>query len=300
MTGWLLRALRRARYMTPPDGEAAGTSPPAAEAAPAAPAPAAAAPAAGTSLLAAVDNAPAAAGTSPDSTASAEPAKVEPTPSLLSSAAAKPAETPAPSTAKPAEAPPAEPPSPAPAPDAPPQEPPAPAPAPLSIEDLVLPDGARADAEEARAFVECLNNAELSPKERAQGLLGLYEKEMGRIYREANERQQKFWENLNAGWREELRQDREIGGNRLETSLSKAKGMIIEYARSPAEADLLLRHCDANGMGNYPPFIAMLVKLADKLNIFEDSYVAAPAAPSVPRRAPGSRGWYDNSIDKAG
>lgn len=286
MTEWLLRALRRARYMAPPDGE--GAAAPAAPAAEAAPPAAAAAP---------VDSAPAAAPA--DSTPPTEPVKVEPTPSLLSSAEGKPPDTPAPDAAKPTEAPKAEAPPAAPAPDAPPQEPPAPAPAPLSIDDLVLPDGARADAEEAKAFVDYLNDAGLTTKDRAQRLLDLHKREIERVYREANDRQHKFWADLNAGWRDELRQDREIGGNRLQTNLAKAKGMIVEYSRSPEDATLLLRHCDANGMGNYRPFIDFLVRLADKLNIFEDSMVAAPPAPTQPRRAPGSRGWYDRSIDKA-
>src|SRR5215475_11208851 len=244
-------------------------------------------------------------------------------PSLLSSAEGKPPATPAPAaeateakadTAAPAgqDAKPAEAQSlpkdsaakdakaetdPAPKDATPKEAPKAEAPAPLSITDLSLPDGANAEAEEAKTFVDLINNGELSAKDRGQGLLDLHKKEIERVHRELTAHQRKVWDDLNAGWRDDLRNDREIGGNRLHTNLSKAKGMIEEFS-SPEDAAALLRHVDNNGMGNYPPFIRLLVRLADQLNVFEDGMLVSNPAPVRPQRASGSRGWYDKSIDR--
>jgi len=183
-----------------------------------------------------------------------------------------------------------------PAKDATPQEaprkeetPPAPA---LSISDLTLPEGVTLEAEGSKVFVDLMNNAELSAKDRAQGLIDLHRQEIDRVYREVSDHQRRVWDDLNAGWRDQLRKDTEIGGNRLMTNLSKAKGMIEEHL-SPADANSLLRHVDSNGMGNFPPFIRLLVKLADRLNVFEDGMVISNPAPARPQRGPGNRGWYD-------
>ncbi|MBO0865504.1 MAG: hypothetical protein J2P16_10585 [Mycobacterium sp.] len=168
------------------------------------------------------------------------------------------------------------------------------APAPLSITDLTLPEGVTPEAEGSARFMELMNNRELAAKDRAQGLIDLHRAEIERVHREVTDNQRRVWDDLNAGWRDQLRKDAEIGGNRLHTNLSKAKGMIEEHL-SPDDATALLRHVDINGMGNFPPFIRLLVKLADRLNVFEDGIVMSNPAPSRPARTPGNRGWYDKT-----
>ena len=161
------------------------------------------------------------------------------------------------------------------------------------MSDFVLPDGMSIEAEAGNKFTTLMNNGELSAKDRAQGLLDLHRAEIERVHRQAADHQRTTWDNLNAGWRDQLRNDPIIGGNRLHTSLSKAKGMIEEHL-SRADATALLKHVDANGMGNYSPFIRLLVSLADRMNVFEDGMMVAPpqAPPSRSRREPGNRGWY--------
>jgi hypothetical protein len=281
---------------------------PAAEAAPVEAAPAEAAPVeAVPAEAAAADAAPVDSAKTP----AAESASVESQPSLLSSAEGAKAPEPAPSTevtateaapdrkdpaAKDKDQPKAETKAedkgavdPA-TKDATPKE----APAPLSITDLTLPEGVTLEAEGSKVFVDLMNNAELSSKDRAQGLIDLHRAELERVYAQVSDNQRRVWDDLNAGWRDQLRKDAEIGGNRLHTNLSKAKGMIEEHL-SPDDATALLRHVDTNGMGNYPPFIRLLVKLADRLNVFEDGMVISNPAPARPQRGPGTRGWYDKT-----
>jgi len=182
--------------------------------------------------------------------------------------------------------------------DATPKQPePAAAPAPLTVSDLTVPEGMTIEAEGGEKFIGLMNNAELSAKDRAQGLLDLHRAEIERVHRQALEHQRQTWDDLNAGWRDQLRNDPIIGGNRLHTNLSKAKGMIEEHL-SPDDATNLLRHVDANGMGNFPPFIRLLVSLAERMNVFEDGMLIAPPAPPRPQRGPGHRGWYTNGKDR--
>jgi hypothetical protein len=166
-------------------------------------------------------------------------------------------------------------------------------PAPLSVEDLKLPEGVSLDAEAGKAFVDLINNAELAGKDRGQGLLDLHQKEVARVAKDISDHQRKVWDDLNAGWKDQLRKDPELGGNRLDTSLSMAKAVIEEFS-SPEDAVALLKHTDLNGMGNYPPFIRLLHALGKKLNVFEDSIVSGGRAPA-PTKGPGQRGWYDKS-----
>jgi hypothetical protein len=252
------------------------------------------------------------------STAAAESASAESTPSLLSSAAGKIPDQPAPAAdatpaakaaetpdAKPTEAKPTEKPvkpddpgktaeakadaATDPAKDATANVPPAQ----VSVEDLKLPEGVSLDAEQGKAFVELLNNADLSGKDRGQALIDLHQKEITRVHGELVNNQRKVWDDLNTGWKNELRNDPELGGNRLNTSLSMAKA-VLQDNTSDADLKAILSHTDLNGMGNFPPFIRFLNAIGKKLNVFEDS-IAGNARPQAPKRGPGQRGWYDKT-----
>src|SRR5215475_4306763 len=177
--------------------------------------------------------------------------------------------------------------------------------APLNIDELTFPGRASRDAAEAKAFVDILNNNKFSAKERGQGLLDLHKQDIARVSQEATRQQSKAWDDQNRSWRDELKNDREIGGSGLHANLSKAKTMI-EQLLSRKEAAAFLKHVDANGMGNYPPMVRLLVRLADRFKAGEDALAGDSAAasdpapeppPAKPQRAPSSRRWYDRSID---
>lgn len=253
------------------------------------------------------------------STPAGESASIESSPSLLSSAAGKTPDQPAPAAdaktepdAKAAETPDGAKPGETPAkPDDPGKtskpegkadaatDPatkdatPAAAPAPVSIEDLKLPEGVSLDAEAGKALLDIVNNADLSRKDLTQGMLGLHQKEMERYAKHVTDNQRKVWDDLNAGWKDQLRKDPELGGNRLNTSLSMAKAVVEEFL-SPEDAKALLVHTDNNGMGNFPVFIRLLHSIGKRMNVFEDGIVANAKAPA-PAKGPGKRGWYDNT-----
>jgi hypothetical protein len=123
------------------------------------------------------------------------------------------------------------------------------------------------------------------------GLIKQHVGEMKRYADEMAKNQRKVWNELNTGWKNDLRRDPELGGRNLDTSLSRAKA-VLEDNLSPADVKALLVHADNNGMGNFPPFIRLLNNIGKKLNVFEDSIVSGGRAPA-PARGSGNRGWYD-------
>jgi hypothetical protein len=170
--------------------------------------------------------------------------------------------------------------------------------APLSIDQLTFPEKTNRNAAEAKSFIEILNDGKRSTKERGQGLLDLHSKDIARVHQEATRQQRKAFDEINRTWRDELSGDREIGRKRLQTSLSKAKGLIQQYLPAKDAQDLL-KHVDANGMGNFPPMVRLLVRIADRLKADESAKAASEKSASAKRQSgPGSRGWYDRSIDR--
>ena len=72
---------------------------------------------------------------------------------------------------------------------------------------------------------------------------------------------------------------------------NNGKAMIETYARSREDSDAILRQLDANGMGSFPPFLRMMDRLGEMLNVLEDGIVPPAAPPSKGQR--NGRGWYD-------
>lgn len=254
-----------------------------------------------------------------DSTTSAQSVTHESSPSLLSQATGKetPPAQPAPAaepltTAKAADAPKAEPAKEQPAkPDDPGKtevkadaatdpatkdatatEPPAL----VSIEDLKLPEGAKLDAEAGKAFVDIINDAKLSAKDRSQGLFDLHQTQLNRVADEMAKHQRKVWDDTNQGWIDRARKE---FGNRLETALGTGKATIEEFGNDPSDANRLgriLTFLDYTGAGNNPDVIWLFDNIGKKLGIFENNIVAAnPKAPAA--KSPGNRGWYDKSLN---
>jgi len=169
----------------------------------------------------------------------------------------------------------------------------APPPAPIKYEAFKVPDGVTLDQERIGKFAEIAGPAQVN-QDVAQNLLNLHVEEIQRVQQAAVDNQRKVWNTYIDTITNELRKDPELGGNRLETSLSMAKAVVEEYlpANEAAEYLALLSH---NGMGNHRLQVKLLHAIGDKLNIFEDGIV--PANPQSPKmqKSPGNRGWYKDT-----
>ena len=236
-----------------------------------------------------------AAAPTPETVTPAEVTKVDapkPEPSLLEAAAGKPkadapkADTPAPEVKAEVKA------TPDPAADATLETP---APAPVKYEAFKLPEGLKLDDKKVSEFTEIIGARQI-PQEEAQKLLDLYIADRQADAAAMQAEQRRVWDSLIDGWKTELRKDPQLGGNRLETTLSMAKAVIEEYGGSPEQVRELLAHTSNNGMGNFPGFVRLLHNIGKALNVFEDSIVPANAQPPKPAKTPGNRGWYDKSM----
>lgn len=283
-------------------GVAAAASPPSNEVAAAPPAASTTAPAEGATPAApaadakpAGDSAPApdsspslleAAGGKPKADGASADAKLPADPATDASKDAK-VETPAPADAKPPEAAKDAAKDPGKAPD-PAKEATAEAqpPAAKTYEPFKTPEGVKLGDKELKAFTDVIGPDQL-PQETAQNLVDLYLSETKRIQAEAEQHQRDVWSAFNDTRKSELRNDPEVGGNRLDTSLAIAKAVVEEFGGTPAQkAAFFERISDTkgNGMGNDVGLIRILNNIGVKLNIFEDKIVPAnPVAPTMPK-----------------
>lgn len=171
-------------------------------------------------------------------------------------------------------------------------------PAPIKYEAFKLPDGLKLDDERVGKFTEVAGTAQVS-QDVAQQLLDLHIAEVQRMGQEiadqATENQRKVWNTLNDTWKTDLRNDPDLGGNRLNTTLSRSKALIEEYGGTPEQVRDLIAHTSNNGMGNYPGFVRLLNNIAEAMNVFEDSMVPATPTSQKAPKTPGNRGWYDKT-----
>jgi chemotaxis protein histidine kinase CheA len=171
-------------------------------------------------------------------------------------------------------------------------------PAPLKYEAFKVPDGIKLDDKEVAKFTDIIGARQI-PQEDAQKLLDLYVEERKGDAERARTEQRRVWDALNDTWKTELRKNPELGGSRLETSLSMAKAVVEEFL-SPEQARVYLAHTTNNGMGNFIEQVRLLHNIGKALNIFEDGIVPSlPKAPKI-QKGPGNRGWYDKSPDLGG
>lgn len=156
-------------------------------------------------------------------------------------------------------------------------------PAAMTYEPFKAPDGVKLGDKELKAFTDVIGPAQV-PQEQAQQLVDLYLAETQRLQADAQKQQREHWNTLNDTWKSDLRKDPDLGGNRLETSLSIAKAVIEEYGGTPEQKAELMAHTTNNGMGNYAGFIRLLHNIGTKLNVFEDKIVPANAVnPNMPK-----------------
>jgi hypothetical protein len=164
-------------------------------------------------------------------------------------------------------------------------------PAPRSYDAFKVPEGAKLDDEQVKKFTAVLDDDKLDHQGRAQNLIDMHVAELTRVAEQAAQHQRDVWNELNNGWKEDLRKDEVLGGNRLETSLGVAKAVIETFGGTAEQQKELIAHTSVNGMGNYPGFIRLLHNIGVALNVLEDGIVPgnAPSANSGKSR---SERWY--------
>lgn len=145
-------------------------------------------------------------------------------------------------------------------PNAPPADPkpddePSTPPEPLTVEDVKLPDGFEAQPELLNQFVE-LFNGEMDPKEKAQALVELHTETI----RKASEASSEAWDNMQTEWKDAVKADEEIGGAKLQPTLTNVGKLLDEFGSQDLK-DVF----DLTGAGNNVHMIKFLNVIANKL-----------------------------------
>lgn len=194
-----------------------------------------------------------------------------------------------------AEAPPAEA-APAPEPAAPeslltkaePELPPEPEPAPpLEYGEFTWPEGVTANAEEVKPYTDILAKHQV-PKEAAQELVNLYTKQM-QLYVETRAQ---AWKDTQQQWREAFTADPDIGGNRQDTTLRRAAGVIERFGGTPEQVQELREVLTLTGAGNHPAVIRAFHNISRVLR--EGAPVPAVAAKAPPQRGSASSRYVNS------
>lgn len=176
----------------------------------------------------------------------------------------------------------------APVKEAPAEKPPA-----QTYEAFKLPEGIKLDADKTKSFTSILDNPEFKPQDRAQALIDLHLAEVTRIQKEASEHQQTVWKQFQQANVDEIRKDPEYGGNRIETSLGRAKWVIEQYGGDAEQQKALLAELSYTGMGNSVRMTRLLNNVAELLSEGE----VVPAAPiAVTVKGDRKTNWYGGSM----
>lgn len=98
--------------------------------------------------------------------------------------------------------------------------------APITVEDIVLPEGmAELSPDLTKEFVELVNDKDLGPKARAEALLNLQAKAMTA----ASEASSAAWNELQETWRNEVKADPVVGGDKLQPTLNSINKLVTEH-----------------------------------------------------------------------
>lgn len=135
---------------------------------------------------------------------------------------------------------------------------PAPEPlSPLTAEDISIPEGMEIPDELRDEFLNVINDAELSPKDRAQALIDLQAK----AAQQASETASREFAAQQQQWQDEVRADPQLGGANFEATISGISRLVDQYGN-----DEFVSAMAATGAGNNIHVVRFFHAIAQKLN----------------------------------
>lgn len=138
---------------------------------------------------------------------------------------------------------------------------------PLTAEDINFSDDFVVEESFRDEFLTIVNDQELSHKDRAQALTGLYEK----AAKAASEASSQVFVEQQRAMQAEVKADTEVGGDNLPNTLSAVNKLVTEYG-SPE----LIEELATTGLGNSLRLIKFLNKVSGLLNEGKPVQAGAP------------------------
>lgn len=139
---------------------------------------------------------------------------------------------------------------------------------PLTADNIQFPEGVEVDEGVRDLFLDVLNDQELSSADRAQALVDLHVQ----MSQATSETSSQAWADLQESWQNEVRNDPDIGGHKLEGHLSNIGKVLDQYGTPELRAVM-----DQTGAGNNIHVVKFLANLAK--DVTEGSYAQGMAAP---------------------
>lgn len=121
----------------------------------------------------------------------------------------------------------------------------------------LLPEGFEPDEALSTRFLEALNTAD-SREALAKSMIEI----QSDMLKQADEAAAQAWSDTQDAWKDEVRADKEFGGDNLDRSLATARTLIETYAKDQAEATALKDFFALTGVGNSIHMVRLLNRLA--------------------------------------
>ena len=150
--------------------------------------------------------------------------------------------------------------------------------------ELAMPEGWTLDEEGLAGLTPIMRELKAS-NEQVQAVADLYIRRMSA----AREKQIAAERETVENWREEIRNDPEIGGAKYEENLASVKKMLIKYG-----SEDFYNYLDDSSLGNYPPFVKVMVKIARELE--DDRFVPGAGTSSDEPVAAAAKMIFDKSL----
>ena len=150
--------------------------------------------------------------------------------------------------------------------------------------ELKMPEGWTLDEEGLAELTPIMHELKAS-NEQVQAVADLYIRRMSA----AREKQIAAEREIVKNWREELKNDAEIGGAKYEENLASVKKMLIKYG-----SEDFYNYLDDSSLGNYPPFVKVMVKIAKELE--DDKFVPGGGAYSDDPASAAAKMIFDKSL----
>ena len=127
--------------------------------------------------------------------------------------------------------------------------------------ELVMPEGWKLDEEGLSELTPIMQGLKAT-NEQVQAVADLYIKR----FTAAREAQLAADSEMLAAWQNEIKTDPEIGGAALKENLAVVSKVLSKYAGPE-----FVEYMDKSNLGNYPPFVKAMVKMAKDLS--DDSFI---------------------------
>lgn len=150
--------------------------------------------------------------------------------------------------------------------------------------ELTMPEGWTLDEEGLAELTPIMHELKAS-NEQVQAVADLYIRRMSA----AREKQIAAERETVENWREEVRNDPEIGGAKYEENLASVKKMLVKYG-----SEDFYNYLDDSSLGNYPPFVKVMVKIAKELE--DDKFIPGGGAFSDDPASAAAKMIFDKSL----